>query len=156
MCEGFRDVIVRAAFHRLHREIFRWMSAMQELLWPGSDEQKVALGRPVGPTSPLNTNSSVSVLEYNRSILSHLPSLLPVGLVHMEKAAALVGIESLDDVALALEAFRWMSWTNVCLHLLRTPPTTTALRRLLEAPKGMSVADEKIMKLLTGVLQRAV
>ena len=140
----------------LHREIFRWMSAMQELLWPGGDEQKAALGRPVGPSAPLHTQSSLSVLEYNRAILGYLPALLPVGLVHMEKAAALVGIQTLDDVALALDAFRWMSWTNLCLHLLRNAPTTTSLRRLLDGARGLTMADDKIMKLLAGVLQRAV
>jgi len=140
----------------LHSEIFRWMSAMQELLWPGADEQKAALGRPVGPSAPPNSQSSLSVLEYNRAILGYLPALLPVGLVHMEKAAALVGIQTLDDVALALDAFRWMSWTNLCLHLLRNAPTTTSLRRLLDGARGLTMADDKIMKLLAGVLQRAV
>lgn len=143
----------------LHKEVFRWMSAMQELLWP-DDEQKIALGRPVGPTAPPATSNSsssnVNVLAYNRSLLRLLPALLPVGLAHMEKAAALVGIQGLDDVALTLEAFRWMGWVNLCLHLLRNPPTTTALKKLLEAPQVLcpNMADDKIIKLLSGVLQR--
>jgi hypothetical protein len=144
----------------LHKEVFRWMSAMQELLWP-DDEQKIALGRPVGPTAPpvtsnSSSSSNVNVLAYNRSLLRLLPALLPVGLAHMEKAAALVGIQGLDDVALTLEAFRWMGWANLCLHLLRNPPTTTALKKLLEAPQVLcpNMADDKIIKLLSGVLQR--
>lgn len=140
----------------LHREIFRWMQAMQELLWPSTDEQ-VALGRPVGPSdAAFSASTDVSVLDYNRALLAHLPSMLPVGLVHMERAAALVGILTLDDVTVVLEAFRWMSWTNLCLHMLRLPPTTTALRRLMDAAKGMRCADDKIVKLLLGVQQRAV
>jgi hypothetical protein len=138
---------------QLHKEVFRWMQAMQELLWPCTDEQ-VALGKPLGPSAAAPLQAS-SFLEYNRALLAHLPSLLPVGLQHMERAAALVGIRHLDDVATVLEAFRWMSWTNLCLHMLRLPPTTPALRTLLDACKDMRYTDEKVVKMLTGVLQRA-
>lgn len=138
---------------QLHKEVFRWMQAMQELLWPCTEEQ-VALGAPVGPSSaaPLQT---ADVLEYTRALLGQLPALLPVGLQHMERAAALVGIVRLEDVALTLDAFRWMGWANLCLHLLRMPPTTPALRRLLDATRGLQFVDEKVLKLLHGVLQRA-
>lgn len=139
---------------RMHKDIFRWMHAMQELLWPSTDEQ-VMLGNPVGPTATAPVNSE-SVLEYNRTILSYLTSMLPLGLQHMERAAALVGIVSLEDVAAVLDAFRWMGWVNLCLHMLRNAPTTPALRRLLDGGKDIKCADEKILKLLNGVLQRAV
>lgn len=142
-----------AAETTLHKEVFRWMQAMQELLWPCTEEQ-VALGAPVGPssTAPLQT---ADVLEYTRALLGQLPALLPVGLQHMERAAALVGIVRLEDVALTLDAFRWMGWANLCLHMLRMPPTTPALRRLLDASRGLQFVDEKVLKLLHGVLQRA-
>ena len=138
---------------QLHKEIFRWMQAMQELMWPCTEEQ-VALGRPVGPSvsAPINTTS---VLEYNRALLAQLTSLLPVGMTHMERAATLVGIVNLEDVALVLDAFRWMSWTNICLHMLRNPPTTPALRQLIDVTKNMRCIDEKVIKILSGVLQRA-
>jgi hypothetical protein len=142
-----------AAETQLHKEVFRWMQAMQELLWPATEEQ-VALGAPVGP-SQAATLQGADVLAFCRGVLATLPSLLPVGLQHMERAAALVGIVRLEDVAVTLDAFRWMSWANLCLHLLRIPPTTPALRRLLDATRGLQFADEKILKLLHGVLQRA-
>jgi hypothetical protein len=138
---------------QLHKEVFRWMQAMQELLWPFTEEQ-VALGMPVGPSeaAPLRTTS---VSEYTHALLGQLHMLLPVGLRHMERAAALVGILTLEDVALVLDAFRWMGWSNLCLHLLRFPPTTPVLRRMLDATRNLRYTDEKVIKLLQGVLQRA-
>jgi hypothetical protein len=143
---------------QLHREIFRWMQAMQELLWPSSDEQ-VALGRPVGPASGAinggGGGNDKSVLEYNRGLLAYLSCMLPIGVVHMQRAATLVGIAAIEDVLSVLEAFKWMSWINLCLHFLRFPPTTPALKKLLDAAKPLRYADDKIIKALTGVLQRA-
>ena len=201
-----KAVLVEKVAHesRLYAEITRWMLALQEILWPTSEEQRI-LGAPLGldevrflgglrtasaptassaaamadsspslsssssPPAPSQSGTALqtkatpeqarSVLVRSRLLLRHLPHLLPIGLRHMERAAHLVGIVDhrcqIEDVVVALDAFRWMSWCHLCLHLLRVPPTTPALRRLLEAAKPLQCTDDKILKLLNGILQRA-
>ena len=157
---------------QLHREVVRWMQAMQELLWPTTDEQ-VYLGRPLAPpprvmiddTSSSSSSSSsssytegevMSIASYTEGIMKQLQLLTPLGLVHMEKAASIVGIFAVEDVKYILDIFKWLSWINLTLHLLRLPPTTPALRKILDAVQGLRCADDKVVKLLSAILQRAM
>mmetsp|Transcript_27861 Transcript_27861/g.46820 ORF Transcript_27861/g.46820 Transcript_27861/m.46820 type:complete len:513 (-) Transcript_27861:81-1619(-) len=139
----------------LHSVLLRSGGATNPSPSPTSSSSSSGGGGENAATTAPTGRGTGTVLAYNRYLLSHLPSLLPIGLVHMERAAALVGILSLDDVVIVLEAFRWMSWVNLCLHMLRLPPTTAALRRLLDVTRGMRCTDDKIIKLLTSVLQRS-
>ena len=152
---------------QLHREVVRWMQAMQELLWPTTDEQ-VHLGRPLAPPPRVmidDTSSSsssytegdvLSIASYTEGIMKQLQLLTPLGLVHMEKAASIVGIFAVEDVKYILDIFKWLSWINLTLHLLRLPPTTPALRKILDAVQGLRCADDKVVKLLSAILQRAM
>ena len=150
---------------QLHREVVRWMQAMQELLWPTTDEQ-VYLGRPLGPpprvtvedvhTEEEEEENGLCIATYTKGIMKQLQLLTPLGLVHMEKAASIVGIFAVEDVKYILDIFKWLSWINLTLHLLRLPPTTPALRRILDAVQGLRCADDKVVKLLSAILQRAM
>jgi len=150
---------------QLHREVVRWMQAMQELLWPTTDEQ-VYLGRPLGPpprvtvedihTEEEEEDNGLCIATYTKGIMKQLQLLTPLGLVHMEKAASIVGIFAVEDVKYILDIFKWLSWINLTLHLLRLPPTTPALRRILDAVQGLRCADDKVVKLLSAILQRAM
>ena len=149
---------------QLHREVVRWMQAMQELLWPTTDEQ-VYLGRPLGPPPRVTVEdvhteeeeeNGLCIATYTKGIMKQLQLLTPLGLVHMEKAASIVGIFAVEDVKYILDIFKWLSWINLTLHLLRLPPTTPALRRILDAVQGLRCADDKVVKLLSAILQRAM
>jgi hypothetical protein len=149
---------------QLHREVVRWMQAMQELLWPTTDEQ-VYLGRPLGPPPRVTVedvhteeeeDNWLCIATYTKGIMKQLQLLTPLGLVHMEKAASIVGIFAVEDVKYILDIFKWLSWINLTLHLLRLPPTTPALRRILDAVQGLRCADDKVVKLLSAILQRAM
>jgi hypothetical protein len=149
---------------QLHREVVRWMQAMQELLWPTTDEQ-VYLGRPLGPPPRVMVDDvyteeeeerGLCIAAYTKGIMKQLQLLTPLGLVHMEKAASIVGIFAVEDVKYILDIFKWLSWINLTLHLLRLPPTTPALRRILDAVQGLRCADDKVVKLLSAILQRAM
>ena len=151
---------------QLHREVVRWMQAMQELLWPTTDEQ-VYLGRPLGPPPRVTVEDvfteddeeeerGLCIATYTKGIMKQLQLLTPLGLIHMEKAASIVGIFAVEDVKYILDIFKWLSWINLTLHLLRLPPTTPALRRILDAVQGLRCADDKVVKLLSAILQRAM
>jgi len=145
---------------QLHREVVRWMQAMQELLWPTTDEQ-VYLGRPLSPSSSSSTNRitvdddmMISLVTYTKTIMKQLQLLTPLGLIHMEKAASIVGIYAIEDVKYILDIFKWLSWINLTLHLLRLPPTTLALKRIIDSVQRLRFVDENIIKLLESILQR--
>lgn len=140
-----------AAETQLHKEVIRWMQALQELIWPSTEEQ-VVLGKPIGPN--ITNFNDISLLWYNRNIVEKLKCLLPLGLVHMEKAASIVGISEIEDVNMILTIFRWLSWINLALHMLRYPSTSFSLKRLLDATETIHVKDEKTIKLLNVILQR--
>jgi hypothetical protein len=57
--------------------------------------------------------------------------LLPYGMINALDAAVMLGIQDIKDVDTIIEAFRWMAWCFRCLHVLRIPPATHTLKRLL-------------------------
>ena len=76
----------------------------------------------------------------------------------MEKAydaACALKIDKFEDVAHVFEAFKWMSWLNLCLHALRRPLSTRALRHLITAAQPLLLADEVIVRTITAIVTRA-
>eukprot|EP01040_Poterioochromonas_malhamensis_P006597 gene6597-7101_t len=60
------------------------------------------------------------------------------------------GILEIKDVQ-HIEAFRWMNWAHLTLHLLRFPPPSPLLRVAVESAKTIHLFDEKITKQLTNI-----
>lgn len=81
--------------------------------------------------------------------------LLPESVQNLYTKASSWNIDHIEDVMMVKDAFRWLSWCNLVLHLLRYPTNTPLLRQVLDVTKTLRVVDEKIVKLLTQVLQKA-
>ena len=59
------------------------------------------------------------------------------------------------DVIDILDSFRWMSFCNICLHLLRCPLSTTEYRKLIDITSKLRVSDERVMRFISTSLQKA-
>ena len=57
-------------------------------------------------------------------------------------------------MVIVIDAFRWMTWCNLCLQAIRAPPRTAILRRLVTATRNLKVTDDKIIKLLGNILTK--
>lgn len=87
---------------------------------------------------------------------SRSKDLLSYGMCNALDAARMLRIQEVVDVDTTLEAFRWMSWCYRCLHVLRIPPATYTLKRLLACCKPFKLADEKVVKAVSGILSRSM
>jgi len=87
----------------------------------------------------------------------YLKSLVPDPLRRTAELAVEMGIDQVEDVINLLEYFRWMNWCSLTFHALHDPGslTTRAWKRLLDAAKGLKFPDEKLIKVLSGILARA-
>jgi len=81
--------------------------------------------------------------------------LLPQSVQNLYNKANAWQIGHIEDVMTLRDAFRWLSWCNLVLHMLRYPASTPLLRQVLEITKSLRVIDEKIVKLLTQILHKA-
>jgi hypothetical protein len=106
-----------------------WMGGIQCLLWPKSPEEEDA-GRP---------------------LLSGFPN----GLLNSVEYANKLGLEKVHDVKVIIDGFRWMTWCYQCLIVLRLPPTSRQLKQLIDSAATCKLADEKIVKILSGISLRA-
>jgi hypothetical protein len=102
--------------------IIQWMLMLQKIVWPVNEETLsfgIPLGSRLGFTDPIRPN--VCPDDCERTLLTSLltKNLLPDGLMTMAHTAIAMNIQDVEDVLLCVDAFRWMSWCNICLHLLR-------------------------------------
>ena len=81
---------------------------------------------------------------------------LTYGMCNALDAARLLRIIDVVDVDTTIEAFRWMAWCFRCLHMLRIPPATHTLKRLLACCRPFKLADDKITKAVGGILSRSL
>ena len=88
--------------------------------------------------------------------LSKSKDFLTYGMCNALDAARMLRILEVVDVDTTMEAFRWMAWCFRCLHVLRIPPATHTLKRLLACCKPFKLADDKIMKAVGGILSRSL
>lgn len=109
--------------------VFDWMLQVRTLLWP------------------LNANE----IEMGEPQINKLPS----GLESLLATASENNILDVYDVRHCIDIFKWMKWCYKILHVLRGPPTTVILKNLLNEIKSLSYIDEKITKILNGILSRA-
>ncbi len=100
--------------------IIQWMLMLQKIVWP-VNEETLSFGIPLGCRVELAETSDSSLLDGGRTFFTSLltKNLLPDGLMTMAHTAIAMNIQDVEDVLLCVDAFRWMSWCNICLHLLR-------------------------------------
>ena len=106
---------------------------------------------PVPSLSSSRVSSSSTPFSSSRS-----KDLLSYGMCNALDAARMLRIQEVVDVDTTMEAFRWMSWCYRCLHVLRIPPATHTLKRLLACCKPFKLADEKVVKAVGGILSRSM
>jgi hypothetical protein len=106
-----------------------WMISLQSLLWPRALEEEDA-GRP-------------------------LLGGLPIGIVSAIEQANKFGLDKVHDARVIVDGFRWMTWCFQCLTILRLPPTSRQLKKLLDAAANCRFADDKVLKIISGISQRA-
>lgn len=165
--------------------ISQWMGRMQRVLWPSHFNDGDALaGAPIAfwapkPDDPKETLQQLTPLTDADTLLDYLKKkdsdiqfdrLLPPGMHKYAQDARGTGsssseaegdgsgasdISNIEDVELVLDAFRWMSWCSVSLNLLRCPPTTVGLRRMMESAAQLRLSDDKVVKLLSSISSRA-
>jgi hypothetical protein len=99
---------------------------------------------------------SSSRISTPSSSSSRSKDLLSYGMCNALDAARMLRIQDVVDVDTTMEAFRWMSWCYRCLHVLRIPPATHTLKRLLACCKPFKLADEKVVKAVGGILSRSM
>lgn len=111
-------------------EISDWMESFKDIIWPSSSDTRI-LGAPL-PTGEL-----------------------PVGVKKAAVEAERLGISKVEDVVYVLQCFLWMGWCFRCLISIRGPISTNELRRLVNASRSIKFYDDRIVKILVGVLTRA-
>lgn len=99
--------------------------------------------------APVPSSSSSSRMSRSKDLLTY-------GMCNALDAARMLRIQEVVDVDTTMEAFRWMSWCFRCLHVLRIPPATHTLKRLLVCCKPFKLADEKVVKAVSGILSRSM
>lgn len=152
--------------------IKQWMFNLQNLLWP--DHSSSSLDEINSFFDDSTDSHSVesretgndSLVERTQAILRKISNnttdgipikLLPKGLQDLYRIASNeLGISHVEDVAICIDAFRWMNWIRLCLELLRFPPTTSSLKTLLDLCKDLRCTDDHILRLLGGILNRAM
>lgn len=90
-----------------------------------------------------------------RDVSNKMSCLLPASVQNLYDKATAWQISQVDDVVMVKDAFRWLSWCSLVLHVLRYPASTPLLRSVLEETKSMRVVDDKILKLLSQILNKA-
>lgn len=90
-----------------------------------------------------------------RDVSFKMSCLLPPSVQNLYDKANAWQISQVEDVVMVKDAFRWLSWCNLVLHVLRYPASTPLLRHVLDETKSMRVVDDKIVKLLSQVLSKA-
>ena len=116
--------------HNRSSDISQWMESLKAVLWPSSADEH-SLGAPL-PTGDL-----------------------PIGVKRAAVEAERLGISKVEDVVYVLQCFLWMGWCFRCSMSIRGPISTNELRRLVNASRSIKFYDDRIVKILVGVLTRA-
>ena len=116
--------------HSHSSDISEWMQSLKVILWPSSPET-LNLGAPL-PTGEL-----------------------PIGVKRVAVEAERLGISKVEDVVYVLQCFLWMGWCYRCSMSIRGPISTNELRRLVNASRSIKFYDDRIVKILVGILTRA-
>lgn len=116
--------------HSRSSDISEWMQSLKTILWPSSPETH-SLGAPL-PTGDL-----------------------PIGVKRAAVEAERLGISKVEDVVYVLQCFLWMGWCFRCSMSIRGPISTNELRRLVNASRSIKFYDDRIVKILVGILTRA-
>lgn len=147
-----------------------WMADALRLIAPQTEVELQVSRATAQPLSPLNrqwqttcelssstvpSNAVKSHVEAMSVLYAQLTVMLPPAGTALLQRAIVSGIHLVDDVQIVIDAFRWMSWCNLGLFLLRFPPPTPLLRRFIAA-RPAKLCDDKILRHLQGVLSKAV
>jgi hypothetical protein len=144
----------------------RWMQKIQHVLWPSNNPDIKQIGAVTASRVGAPVGCAVTSMKTLVGYLSKNPGkeewdsdkLLSPKMLEITREFVdgnIVAANSVEDVLLVVDAFRWMSWCNICLKILRCPPSTEFLRKLIDCAKPLRVTDDKVLKLLTGILSRA-
>jgi len=134
-----------------------WMSKVSSILWPSTKAEETA-GLPKGEEpSFTQLTDSADYVDALSAVVSRTMSapLLPDAVCKLANLAIAQQIDSSEDVLAIVEAFRWMSWCSVLLRTLRHPPTSVALRKLVDVGKSISNNDDRIVRFLQNVVLRS-
>ena len=136
-------------------EVIVWMQKIQAVMWPANSKDQ-DLGRPCG-RDVIPQEQSFTVEDVQDRALTHLrTNLLPAYLFEMARSGINAGIGDIEDIVTVIEAFRWMSWCNVTLQVIRIPLTTVLLRKLVSAGEGLKMHDEKLLRFFRFLNMRAI
>lgn len=136
-------------------EVIVWMQKIQAVMWPANSKDQ-DLGRPCG-RDVIPQEQSFTVEDVQDRALAHLrTNLLPAYLFEMARSGINAGIGDIEDIVTVIEAFRWMSWCNVTLQVIRIPLTTVLLRKLVTAGEGLKMHDEKLLRFFRFLNMRAI
>ncbi len=131
-----------------------WMQAMQGVMWPVNADD-LDIGRPVDPNKLFDPQSPNQVI-YSLETLGLTSDLIPSTMGAACDAARALRIDEIDDVREVFDAFRYMSWLNITLHCLRRPLPTIAIRFLIRAARIVPWVEDKHLKALNNLLNRAM
>jgi len=127
------------------KEIVSWMQKVQIALWP-SNIKEADYGRPCG-RDVIPATHSFSVEEVQERAMNHMrTNLLPPYIFDLARHGIEAGIGDIEDIVTVVEAFRWMSWCNVTMQVMRLPITTILLRKLISASEGLKMVDDKLLR----------
>ena len=148
-------------FEQSKREyVVEWMTGMQMVIWP-SNAEEAQFGSPLGmvlvsTSAAAVTHGRVDVEAVFYEVSNHLKGpLLPDFLQEASNAALTLNIDRVEDVVYVIEAFKYMSWCNLCLQAMRMPMSTNVMRKLGEAARPLRLAEERIVKFFAQNLVRA-
>lgn len=155
-----RQQIQAAAMHEEERRgvVGSWMAELTSILAPPVDDTVLSTsGAPITPPASIAQSGHRATMSWLRSYLAMTTPtdrLLPPAVIGLQRRAVEMNIANIEDVAIVLDAFRWMSWCSLGLYLLRFPPPSPLLRHFLAA-RPQRCCDEKIVRHLQTIMTRA-
>ena len=136
------------------KEVSVWMQRVQSIIWPSSPEA-IEYGRPVGGNIiPASGQFSLEEIQ-GRAFVLLRSALLPPAMLDVYKASRETKFSEVEDVVLVTEAFRWMSWCNIALNVMRVPVTTLFIKKLITAADGLKMGDDRLLRFFKNLLLRA-